>query len=139
MPFAIFAGNYLNVLRAALFCTLAVVATSRLQALTPLRDPLTLNIGVNCHWQKRCMAAQRSAMRAATNYMERQHPPQWRIQLCNRNASRRSNRMDWMGFYNCVRNSELRPLPARAVRKPSRRAPAAARAIGGSQLGERGL
>ena len=77
-------------------------------ARTPvLHDPVTLNIGVNCQWQPRCMAAQRSAMNRALRYVAMTRLPQWRIQLCNRNASRGGNRVDWLGFEHCIRNSSL--------------------------------
>jgi hypothetical protein len=81
-----------------------------------LRDPVALNIGVNCHWQSRCMTRQRSAMKRALGYVARTHPPQWRVQLCNRNASRGGYRVDWVGFDHCIRNAALRP-PAAKKRK----------------------
>jgi hypothetical protein len=73
-----------------------------------LHDPVALNIGVNCQWQTRCMAQQRSAMKRALKYVAKARPPQWRIQLCNRNASRGGNRVDWVGYDHCIRNSALR-------------------------------
>ena len=73
-----------------------------------LHDPVTLNIGVNCQWQSRCMAMQRGAMRKALHYVANTHPPQWRVQLCNRNASRGGYRIDWVGFDHCVRNAALK-------------------------------
>lgn len=75
-----------------------------------LYDPVSLNIGVNCQWQSRCMSQQHSAMRRALKYVARQRPPQWRVQLCNRNARRAGNRVDWIGFEHCIRNPALRPV-----------------------------
>src|SRR5436190_1386515 len=66
-----------------------------------LHDPVTLNIGVNCQWQTRCMSQQRGAMKRALNFVARSRPPQWRVQLCNRNARRGGNRVDWVGFDHC--------------------------------------
>jgi len=53
-----------------------------------LHDPVSLNIGVNCQWQQRCMAKQRAAMERALSYVDKYKPPRWRVQLCNRNAGR---------------------------------------------------
>jgi hypothetical protein len=69
-----------------------------------LHDPIALNIGVNCQWQVHCMAEQRRAMNRSLSFVERSRPPQWRIQLCNRNARRGGNRVDWIGFDHCIRN-----------------------------------
>jgi hypothetical protein len=78
-----------------------------------LHDPVALNIGVNCHWQSRCMARQRSAMKRALAYVAKVRPPQWRVQLCNRNASRGGYRVDWVGFDHCIRNQQLKRPSAR--------------------------
>jgi len=83
-----------------------------------VHDPVALNIGVNCQWQSRCMSQQRAAMNRALGYIAKKQPPQWRIQLCNRNASRGGNRVDWVGFDHCIRNSRLRPA---SLRKASKR------------------
>jgi hypothetical protein len=72
-----------------------------------LYDPSALNIGINCQWQTRCMARQRSAMNRALQYVAKKHPPQWRVHLCNRNANRGGYRVDWVGFEHCIRNSGL--------------------------------
>lgn len=74
-----------------------------------LHDPVALNIGVNCQWQQRCMAAQRAAMGRALTFVATRKPPQWRVQLCNRNAGRGGVRVDWVGFDHCIRNAALRP------------------------------
>jgi len=85
-----------------------------------LHDSIALNIGVNCQWQSRCMAQQRSAMKHALSYVARSHPSQWRIELCNRNAARGGDRVDWIGFDHCIQNGSLRP-PARATKWRRRR------------------
>lgn len=76
-----------------------------------LGDPVTLNIGLVCEWQQRCIAAQKSAMQKSLKYVAKYHPPQWRVHLCNRNAARSRLRVDWIGFDHCVRNEALRPPP----------------------------
>ena len=83
----------------------------------PLYDPVTLNIGLNCQWQERCIDNQKKAMKHALKYVKKYQPPQWRVHLCNKNASRRRFRMDWIGFNNCIRNAALRPAPPRAAVK----------------------
>jgi hypothetical protein len=85
-----------------------------------LYDAVALNIGINCQWQSNCMGKQRSAMKHALGFVAKKRPPQWRVQLCNRNASRGRVRVDWVGFNHCIRNSALKPPPTRA-RKRSRR------------------
>lgn len=85
-----------------------------------LHDPVLLNIGVSCQWQERCMVAQRSAMKQSLSYVSKNRPPQWRLQLCNRNAARGGYRVDWVGFNNCIRNQTLR-RPIRSGRRYSSR------------------
>jgi len=85
-----------------------------------LHDPVLLNIGVTCQWQEHCMAAQRSAMRQSLYYVSKKRPPQWRLQLCNRNAARGGYRVDWIGFNNCIRNLSLK-RPMRSARRYSSR------------------
>lgn len=75
-----------------------------------LYDPVALNIGVNCQWQSRCISQQHGAMRQALNYVAKQRPPQSRVHLCNRNARRTGNRVDWIGFNHCIRNVALTPV-----------------------------
>ena len=95
--------------RILVAAALAAIPLSASAARTPaLHDPVALNIGVNCQWQPRCMAQQRAAMNRALRYVAKVRIPQWRIQLCNRNASRGGNRVDWIGFDHCIRNSDLR-------------------------------
>lgn len=76
-----------------------------------LADPVMLNIGLSCRWQKQCMSAQHSAMKKSLKYVAKYRPPQWRVQLCNKNAKKSRSRIDWVGFDHCVRNETLRPLP----------------------------
>lgn len=85
-----------------------------------LHDPVHLNIGVSCQWQKRCMAAQGSAMKRSLSYVSTNRPPQWRLQLCNRNAARGGYRVDWVGFDNCIRNPALK-RPSRSNRRYTNR------------------
>ena len=77
-------------------------------AVPPIRNPALLNIGFVCHWQKRCMERQQRAMKRALAYVKKHRPPLWKVQECNRNASRRRNRVDWIGYNNCIRNPTLR-------------------------------
>ena len=81
--------------------------------LPPLRDPVFLNIGFVCQWQERCIERQKRAMKRSLSYVKKYRPPTWKIHLCNRNASRRGGRIergrvDWIGYYNCIRNPALR-------------------------------
>jgi hypothetical protein len=91
----------------------------------PLYDPVLLNIGLVCQWNTHCMGKQQKAMKRALKYVRKTDPPAWRIQQCNRNASRKRQRVDWVGYENCIRNAVLRynPPPAR----PTRTAPARAK------------
>ena len=83
------------------------------RAAAPIYDPVVLNIGVNCQWQPHCQRLQHGAMKDAAQYIAREHPPLWRIQLCNKNARRGAARIDWVGFNNCIRNNSLGPLARR--------------------------
>jgi hypothetical protein len=80
-----------------------------------LHNPAVLNIGFICRWEDRCMDRQNHAMKKSLAYVAKHHPPQWRVELCNRNASRvrtrgdwKRGRVDWIGFNKCVRNASLR-------------------------------
>ena len=99
----------------AALIVLATPATAQRRAV--LHDPETLNIGINCSWQKRCMAMQRRAMKSALSYVEKHRPPHWKVQLCNRNASRGGVSVDWVGYDHCIHNNSLRPMPERRVKK----------------------
>ena len=73
-----------------------------------LNDPVRLNIGYVCGWQVKCIDRQQSAMKKALKYVKRHNPPNWKIQQCNRNASRGRSRVDWIGYYNCIQNPTLK-------------------------------
>jgi hypothetical protein len=96
----------------------ASIPTASEAKLPPLRDPVFLNIGFVCQWQDRCIRRQQSAMRRSLAYVEKHDPPEWKIQLCNRNASRNrgKGRVDWIGYNNCIRNQSLRPATTRRRR-----------------------
>jgi hypothetical protein len=86
-----------------------------------IRNPVVLNIGFVCRWQDRCIRNQQRAMRRALKHVAKYPPATWRIQLCNRNASRGGTRVDWIGFNNCIRNQALRPPPPPPPRRKRRR------------------
>jgi hypothetical protein len=95
-------------------------ATAQADRRPMLYDAVALNIGVNCQWQAYCMKQQRTAMKHALGYVSAEKPPQWKIHLCNRNASRGGVRVDWIGYNHCIRNLALKPPQSRS-RKRSRR------------------
>jgi len=100
---------------------LAIAPTPGLaQPQAPLQDAVTLNIGLNCQWQQKCMSHQQRAMKRALKYVQKYRPAAWRVQLCNHNAARKRYRVDWIGFDNCIRNAALRPLPPRPLKRRSR-------------------
>ena len=99
--------------KLALTTAVFVAFTTEARAAAPLYDPVILNIGVNCQWQQRCEHQQRSAMKSAHRYIAHEHPPLWRIRLCNKNARRGTARIDWIGFDDCIRNSSLGPMAQR--------------------------
>jgi hypothetical protein len=113
-----FAGEVGIIAVAALILTPAAAAV---RGPVPLRDPVVLNIGLNCQWQQRCMADQRTAMSRALGFVRKKRPAAWRIQQCNRNAARSRSRVDWVGFDNCIRNAALRPHPAPPIGKRGRK------------------
>ena len=96
----------------------AGVPTGAHAKLPPLRDPVFLNIGFVCQWQDGCIQKQQSAMKRSLSYVGKHDPPQWKIELCNRNASRNRGRgrVDWIGYENCIRNQSLRPASTRRRR-----------------------
>jgi hypothetical protein len=97
-------------MRLWLFAALGMIGLGSAEArpLAPLYDPVTLNIGLACQWQNRCVEAQMRAMRRAQSFVAKRKPPLWRIHQCNRNAARTGHRVDWTGFDNCIRNRGLR-------------------------------
>lgn len=114
--------TFANSLALVAIAGLILLAGSAAEAKTsaPLADPVALNIGLSCQWQQRCISKQTKAMKRALKYVKKEQPPSWRVQLCNRNASKSRSRVDWIGFNNCVRNAELRPPPPRPVKKRPR-------------------
>lgn len=81
--------------------------------LPPLRDPVFLNIGFVCQWKDSCMDRQKRAMRKALAFVKKSDPPNWKVQLCNRRAvQRRSGRIDWISYNNCIRSPALAPQSA---------------------------
>ena len=104
------AGLALAALMVAAAGSFAAEAQAR--AKPPLRNPALLNIGFVCRWQPRCIKVQEKAMARSLKFMKKYPPAPWKVQLCNRNASRNGTRKDWVGFENCLRNAALR-APAR--------------------------
>jgi hypothetical protein len=100
----------------ALILLTCPAAAEALARRAPLRNPVLLNIGFICQWQRPCIDRQEHAMNSALGYVRRTDPPTWKIELCNRNASRRYNRVDWVGFENCITNRRVRK-PARVRRR----------------------
>jgi hypothetical protein len=87
---------------------LAVTATAPAPGRrAPLHDPVVTRIGLICRWERTCIQAQRAAMLAALDFVDRRNPPLARVHICNRNASRGLGRVDWVGFYNCIRNGRI--------------------------------
>ena len=87
----------------------AVAFGAAADARTPmLNDPVRLNIGYVCGWQVACIDRQHAAMRKALSYVKRYDPPKWKIQQCNLNAARGRARVDWIGYYNCIQNLNLK-------------------------------
>ena len=106
----------------------AAFAPAPAAARPPLADPVTLNIGINCQWQQHCIKSQTKAMKRSLKYVRKTQPPLWRLQMCNRNAGRQRLRVDWVGFDNCIRNTVLRPIPAKLVKSSPRLGKTPARA-----------
>ena len=92
-------------------CT--AVATALLGAapldarVAPLRDPVLIRIGMICRWDNGCIGRQLTAMEKALDFVRTKSPPPSRVQACNRNASRGGQRVDWIGFNNCIRNRKI--------------------------------
>src|SRR5262245_25865309 len=81
--------------------------------LPPLRDPVFLNIGFVCQWEDSCIDKQKRAMKKALAYTKKYDPPDWKIHLCNRRAvQRRSGRIDWISYNNCIRNPSVQRATA---------------------------
>lgn len=75
----------------------------------PLRNPALLNIGFVCQWQQHCIERQQKAMKRSLAYVKKNDPPDWKIQVCNKNAGRNGTRVDWVGYENCITNPQSKP------------------------------
>ena len=93
--------------RWAIAALLLGTGTGAFASGAPLYDSIRLNIGLNCRWERTCIAAQTRAMNRALSYVKARHPSQPLLHLCNRNAKRSRYRVDWIGFENCIRNPRL--------------------------------
>jgi len=117
MGFGIFRRMKWSVAAAASALILSGLARPSHADPAPLSNPAFLNIGLSCEWDDHCMTVQRRAMGHALGYVHRTRPPAWRVQLCNRNARRGYQRVDWVGFDHCIHNQQL----SRAVAADARR------------------
>jgi len=110
-----------TIFAAAIFAGLGLMpAAAQSNAPPPLYDPVFLNIGFVCRWEGQCIADQKHAMKRSLKFVRKEHPPTWRVHLCNRNASRKRQRVDWIGFDHCIRNEALRPPPPVVHRRRAR-------------------
>ena len=63
--------------------------------------------------QDDCIQKQKRAMKKALAYTKKYDPPAWKIHLCNRRAvQRRSGRVDWISYNNCIRSPAVQPSSA---------------------------
>lgn len=108
---------------AAILLAATAASGARAGSQAPIYDPVILNIGFVCRWNAHCMDKQKDAMNRALKFVRKKDPPNWRIQLCNRNAGKRGPRIDWVGFDNCIRNNSLAPLPPRPAPRAMRQRP----------------
>lgn len=99
--------SFIASVRWAIAALLLAGGTGAYASGAPIYDSVQLNIGLNCRWERNCMAAQTQAMRRALSYVKARRPSHSLIHLCNRNARRTRYRVDWIGFDNCIRNSRL--------------------------------
>jgi hypothetical protein len=99
--------SFLVPVRWVIAALLLAGETGAFAAAAPLYDSTRLNIGLNCRWEQKCISAQTRAMERGLAYVKSHRPPQSAIHLCNRNARRARYRVDWIGFYNCIRNPYL--------------------------------
>lgn len=99
--------SFITAVRWAIAALLLASGTGAYASGAPIYDSVQLNIGLNCRWERNCIAAQTHAMRRALSFVRFQRPPQSLIHLCNRNAKRSRHRVDWIGFDNCIRNPRL--------------------------------
>ena len=94
----------LSAVAFALLCAAPLPLPARVP---PLRDPVLIRIGMLCRWENACIGRQLTAMEKALSYVQRKSPSASRVQACNRNASRGRDRVDWIGFNNCIRNKRI--------------------------------
>src|SRR5690349_24719801 len=59
----------------AALLALGASEASGAQFRAPLYDSVRLNIGLNCRWERRCIAAQTRAMERALGYVHAKRPP----------------------------------------------------------------
>lgn len=85
-------------------CVVPVQARERPKP--PIKDS-TVRIGLLCRWETTCVQRQRHAMAAALQFVRKKAPPRQKIHVCNRNSSRGTDRVDWIGFNNCIRNPRI--------------------------------
>ncbi|MGZ2412904.1 hypothetical protein ACUXST_002346 [Sphingomonas sp. F9_3S_D5_B_2] len=100
---------------------LLLCAPAPASAQPPLTEPGFLTIGLTCRWDSQCIHVQRKAMKKALGFVRKEHPPAWKVQLCNRNAGRGYQRVDWLGFDHCIRNASLAAPPPVRVRQMQHR------------------
>ena len=95
--------------RLAVIASLAFAPVAGAHAANPsVVHPVYRNIASICGGQKSCIDRQWRGMQRAFAYMRNKGVPVWKIDVCNRNATRKSRRIDWIGFDNCIRNTKLR-------------------------------
>jgi hypothetical protein len=94
---------------AEAFLALAAFVAAAQTGRPLINDPARVNIGFVCRWQTDCMDRQVAAMNRSLRHVKKHQVPAWKVELCNRNASRRGTRKDWIGFDNCIRNRIFRP------------------------------
>lgn len=94
--------------RLQMLALVALVVSAAASAQVRRAHPVIQNIGTLCKWQKACIAKQQHSMQRALSYVAVNRPASWRVHLCNRNASRARNKVDWVGFDACIRNKKLK-------------------------------
>ncbi len=94
-------------LRIVALAALAFSVPLQAHSLAPLYNPVALNVGINCQWERNCERRELKAMGDVQKFIVKKHPPLWRIHLCNKNARRSAARVDWVGFNDCIRNTHL--------------------------------
>ena len=102
------AGLKLPLVAVAIAIAVGGSASTADAKLAPLHDPVFLNIGFVCQWQEDCMSKQKRAHKRSMSFVRKSDPPDWKVQFCNRRASfRRTGRIDWISYYNCISNPKL--------------------------------